>query len=179
MELFKKIYYPKKYRIGKLICLPIMLIILLLLVFQMAFAEYEDVETKLINGALFSIIIFALIFLFFITINPVLTFSSDSVYFHKHRILFGEIEKIQISKTGKILLFSLRRERNKAWLIDCEQLLFDPQVLRLIPIEDRKWMAAHKGSHNIFLYNILGFDTPLEEILSCFPQNIPIIEDKD
>ena len=179
MELFKKIYYPKKHRIGKLICLPVMIIILLLLVFQVAFSEYEDVETRLINCALFSIIIFALILLFFITINPVLTFSPDSVYFHKHRILFGEIENIRISPSGKILLFSLKQKVSKAWLIDCEQGFFDTQVLRLLSIKDRKWMVSNKNSYNIFLYNTLGFDTPLEEILSYFPTNIPIIEDKD
>jgi len=179
MELFKKIYYPKKHRIGKLICLPILLTIVVFLALQLAFSEHEDIEQKLFIGALFLIIIFALIFLFFITINPILTFTSDSVYFHKHRILFGEIENIRISPSEKILLFSLKQKISNAWLIDCEQGFFDPLILGFLSIKDRKWMVSNKNSLNIFLYNTLGFDTPLEEILSYFPENIPIIEDKD
>lgn len=179
MELFKKIYYPKEHRTGKLIILPILLIILLLMAFELISSGSEDIQTKLIMGVAFLVCISCDIILLFVTMNPVLAFSPDSMYIYKHRILYGEIEKIQISKSRKIILFSLRQEKHNAWIIDCEQIFFDTQILRLLLIEDFKWRASHKDPRNIFLYNTLGFDTPLEEILSCFPTNIPIIEEKE
>ena len=174
MELFKKIYYPKKYRVKKLIFLPLGLIIMFLLLLQ-TFTE----QTPPIIQIMLLICVIAIAFLLFLAIEPVLAFSSDSVYFYKQRILFGEIESIKISETGKLILFTLRQKNNKSWLIDCKQTLFDPQMIRFLSKNDFKLLAATKHLNKITLYNTLGFDTPLEEILSCFPSNIPIIEDKE
>lgn len=177
MEPIKKVYYPKKYRIKKLI-FPFFAITITSWAVLPIFFNEESWKDIAILFIFYAFLMTFFICLALLIIKPILAFSPDSVYFFHHRILFDEIETITISKKRQIILFTLKHKNSKAMLINNAQIFIDYQLLSLSR-DELLWLYQNKNPKNIVLYNFFGFDAPLEEILNYFPSTIPLIEDKD
>lgn len=177
MEPIKNIYYPQSYKTKKLISL--FFIVILLWMTIPIFLNAESWDKIAIIFLLYALGMLFVLYLYLLITKPALAFSRDSIYFFRHRILFDEIEKITVSKTQRLILFTLKRKNSKTNRINNAQIFVDYNNMLSLSRDEYLWLAQNKNPNNILLYNIFGFDTPLEELLNYFPKEIPIIYEED
>ena len=166
MEPLKKIYYkPKAIIKSPVIFLPISMVFALLICALL--------EINIVILCCFGLVAVMLILGLNRAVKSALTFYPDGIaFFDKYFISFDEIENISLPSSKQIILFALKRKSPHTWWINCWQI-YMPQRCDMI------WLIQNKQPNDIVLNNITGLGTPLEELLACFPADIPIIENED
>lgn len=166
MEPLKKIYYrPNAIIKSPVIFLPLLMIAAAL------FLALSGIDRVVL--CCFGLGALLLIIGLHLAVKSALTFYPEGVaFFDKHFISFDEIEQIIIPSSRELMLFSLKQKNARTGRINNWQIY---------PLQRNNltWLLHNKQPNDIILNNINGLDTRPEELLVCFPADIPVTFDED